>query len=185
MDINLTSIEARVLGALIEKEITAPGHYPLSLRALTSACNQKSNRNPLMSLNETQALEALDGLIKRRLVRKKTPPGSRVTKYAHRLSNTLGLTYDFSQNELGVLCVLMLRGAQTVDEIHVRSARVGNFNSLTEVEHTLGGLVESKFGRFVMKLPNQPGNKESRYAHLLCGEISVGDNRDAEPAESR
>lgn len=78
----------------------------------------------------------------------------------------------------------MLRGAQTVDEIHARTARVGNFNSLTEVEHSLGGLAESKFGRFVMKLPNQPGSKESRYA-FLCGEISVGDNSDAEPAESR
>ena len=171
-----------MLGALIEKETTAPDYYPLSLRALTSACNQKSNRDPLMSLNETQALEALDGLIKSRLVREKRRPGSRVTKYSHRLSNTLGLTYDFSPNELGVLCVLMLRGAQTVDEIHARTARVGDFNSLTEVDHTLRGLMESKFGRFVMKLPLQPGCKESRYTHLLCGEINVGDSSNAEPA---
>ncbi len=115
-------------------------------------------------------------------MRKKTPPGSRITKYAHRLYNTLGLTYDFSQNELGVLCVLMLRGAQTVDEIHARTARISDFNSLTEVEHTLRGLMESKFGRFVMKLPHQPGWEELRYAHLLCGEINVCDGSNAEPA---
>ena len=144
MDISLSVTEARVLGVLIEKERTTPDYYPLSLSAVTTASNQKSNREPMMSLSETQTLEALDGLIAKRLAWEKTPSGSRVTKYAHRLANTLGLTYDFSRDELGVLCVLMLRGAQTVGEIRARIGRLCEFASIAEAEGVLERLARAK-----------------------------------------
>lgn len=184
MDIELSPIEARVLSVLIEKAATTPDYYPLSLSAVVSACNQKSNREPVMSLGETQTIEALDSLIAKRLVWEKTPSGSRVTKYAHRLSNTLGLTYDFSSNELGVLCVLMLRGAQTVGEIRGRSGRLCDFSSLSEVEETLTGLMEREGGARVAKLPREPGRKESRYAHLLCGAVQIAQPVAASPGAS-
>lgn len=171
MDIHLTPFEARVLGSLIEKEATTPDYYPLSLNALTAACNQKSNRDPVMSLGESQVLEALDGLIAKRLARDKTTSGSRVTKYVHRLSGHLGLTREFSQEELGVLCVLMLRGAQTVGEIRGRTGRLCEFENLGHVERTLTGLMSHEDGPYVTRLARQPGRKEARYAHLLCGEV--------------
>lgn len=173
MDISLSATEARVLGVLIEKERTTPDYYPLSLSAATTASNQKSNREPVMDLSETQTLEALDGLIAKRLAWEKTPSGSRVTKYAHRLSNTLGLTYDFSPDELGVLCVLMLRGPQTVGEIRGRSGRLCEFASIAEAEGVLERLAEREDGPYVVKLPRQAGRKDSRYMHLLCGEVEV------------
>lgn len=173
MDISLSITQARVLGALIEKEKTTPDYYPLSLSALTTACNQKSNREPVMKLSETETLEALDGLMAKRLVWEKTPAGSRVTKYAHRLSHTLGLTYDFSGDELGVLCVLMLRGPQTVGEIRARTGRLCEFASIAEAEHVLERLIEREDGPYVVKLPRQAGRKDSRYMHLLCGEVDI------------
>lgn len=173
MDIHLTPVEARVLGSLMEKEATTPDYYPLSLNAVTAACNQKSNRDPIMSLNQTQTLEALDGLIAKRLAREKTTSGSRVTKYVHRLSGTLGLTREFSPQELAVLCVLMLRGAQTVGEIRGRTQRLCDFENLGEVEHTLSGLISAEDGPYVTKLARQPGRKEARYAHLLCGDVEI------------
>ncbi len=177
MDIDLTPIEARVLASLLEKETTTPDYYPLSLSAIQTACNQKSNRDPVMSLGETEVLEALDGLTAKRLVREKTPSGSRVTKYAHRLSNTLGLTHEFSREELAVLCVLMLRGAQTVGEIRARTGRLCQFKALAEVEQTLSNLANRKDGPYVKKLARQAGRKEARYAQLLCGDVEVGAER--------
>ncbi|MDH3314980.1 MAG: YceH family protein [Gammaproteobacteria bacterium] len=174
MDIHLTPVEARVLGSLMEKAATTPDSYPLSLNAVIAACNQKSNREPIMSLDQTQTLEALDGLMSKRLAREKTTSGSRVTKYVHRLSGTLGLTREFSPQELGVLCVLMLRGAQTVGEIRGRTHRLCEFQNLGEVEHTLSGLMSGEDGPYVTKLPRQPGRKEARYAHLLCGDVEPG-----------
>lgn len=173
MEIQLTPVEARVLGSLMEKEATTPDYYPLSLNAVTAACNQKSNRDPIMSLNQTQALDALDGLIAKRLAREKTTSGSRVTKYVHRLSGTLGLTREFSPQELAVLCVLMLRGAQTVGEVRGRTRRLCDFENLGEVEQTLSGLISAEDGPFVTKLARQPGRKEARYAHLLCGDVEI------------
>jgi len=178
MDISLSVTEARVLGVLIEKERTTPDYYPLSLSSITTAANQKSNREPVTSLGETEVLEGLDGLIARRLVWEKTPSGSRVTKYAHRLSNTLGLTYDFTSDELGVLCVLMLRGPQTVGEIRARAGRLCDFASIGEAEAVLQRLAEREDGPYVVKLPRQPGRKDSRYMHLLCGDVEI----EAEPA---
>lgn len=174
MDIHLTPVEARVLGSLIEKEATTPDYYPLSLNGVVTACNQKSNRDPVMSLDQTQTLEALDGLTAKRLAREKTTSGSRVTKYVHRLSGTLGLTHEFSLQELAVLCVLMLRGAQTVGEIRARTHRLCNFESLGEIENTLSGLASREDGPCVAKLARQPGRKEARYAHLLCGDVELG-----------
>lgn len=162
-----------MLGSLMEKEATTPDYYPLSLNAVITACNQKSNRDPIMRLDQTQALEALDGLIAKRLAREKSSSGSRVTKYAHRLSGTLGLTREFSQRELGVLCVLMLRGAQTVGEIRAHTQRLCAFENLSEVEQTLSGLMSRGDGPFVTRLARQPGRKEARYAHLLCGEVEA------------
>ncbi len=173
MNINLSITEARVLGSLIEKETTTPDAYPLSLSAVTTACNQKSNREPVMRLSETEVLEALDGLTAKRLVREKTPSGSRVTKYVHRLSNALGLTYEFSRDELGVLCVLMLRGAQTEGEIRARTNRLCDFNSIAEAQQILMRLAQREDGPYVIKLPRQAGRKDSRYMHLLCGEVPV------------
>lgn len=177
MDIHLTSVEARVLGSLLEKAATTPDYYPLSLKAVISACNQKSNREPIMSLGETEALEALDGLISKRLARERSSFGSRVTKYEHRLSGTLGLTQEFSSAELAVLCVLMLRGPQTVGEIRGRSHRLFEFENLGAVEQTLSELTSREDGPYVIQLARQPGRKEARYMHLLCGDA------DLEPAE--
>lgn len=174
MDIHLTPIEARVLGALIEKEATTPDYYPLSLNGVINACNQKSNRDPVMSLGETETLEALDGLVSKRLARDRTAAGSRVTKYGHRLSGTLGLTRDFSREEIAVLCVLMLRGAQTVGEIRGRSQRLCPFENLGQVETTLSGLMTRADGPYVTRLAREPGRKEARYAHLLCGDVDPG-----------
>ena len=169
MEIELSPIEARVLGSLIEKAVTTPDYYPLSLGSLTGACNQKSNREPVMNLRETEVLTAVDGLVAKRMVSEKTPSGSRVTKYSHRLSNTLGLTYDFTVQALGLLCLLMLRGPQTVGELRGRSGRLCEFANLEQVEDALTSLIERKDGPYVARLPRQVGRKELRYAHLLCG----------------
>ena len=168
MQLEFTPIEARVLGVLIEKAVTTPDYYPLSLSGLATGCNQKSNRDPVMNLDESSVMHALDGLMRRRVVWEKTPSGSRVTKYAHRLSNTLGLTYDFSKNELGVLCALMLRGPLTAGEVRARSGRLCEFSSIDEVETVLNGLCAREDGPYVRKLARQPGRKECRYLHLLC-----------------
>ena len=127
MEINLTPVEARVLAVLIEKAETTPDNYPLSLNAVMMACNQKSNRDPVLTLTQTETIEALDGLVAKRLARDRTQSGSRVTKYGHRLANSLGLTFDFSREELAVLCVLMLRGPQSAGELRSRSLRLGDF----------------------------------------------------------
>ena len=174
MDIDLTLVEARVLGSLVEKEATTPDYYPLSLKALISACNQKSNRDPIMNLSETETLEALDGLMSKRLARERSSFGSRVAKYEHRIFGTLGLGVEFSREELAVLCVLMLRGAQTVGEIRGRSHRLFEFENLSAVEQTLSGLMSREDGPYVTRLARQPGRKEARYAHLLCGDSELG-----------
>ena len=173
MEMNLSIHELRVLGSLIEKSVTTPDYYPLTLSALVSACNQKSSREPVLNLSETEVMVAVESLTAKNLASEKTPHGSRVTKYAHRLSNTLGLTYEFSRNELGTLCVLMLRGAQTVGEIRSRTARLCEFDSLQHVEETLNILAEREDGPFVRRLEKQVGRKEWRYTHLLGDRDSV------------
>ena len=145
----LSNIELRVIGCLIEKESTTPDLYPLSLNALTNACNQKSNRDPVMSLDESTVQAALDGLAKKRLVMEKSPFGSRTAKYQHRFCNTEFSDFQFSAAELGVLCMLFLRGAQTPGELRTRTGRLCDFTDVKEVEEVLRCLATHKDGPFV------------------------------------
>lgn len=161
----LDPVEVRVLGALIEKEATTPEYYPLSLNALVNACNQKSNRNPVVDYDERDVTDALEGLRQKGLALIVEGNG-RVKKFAQRISETLNL----GRRELGVLCVLFLRGPQTLGEIKDRSERVFAFADLDETSRVLDKLAEMPSGAMVTKLPRQPGQKESRYLHLLSGE---------------
>jgi uncharacterized protein YceH (UPF0502 family) len=163
VDIILSALEARVIGTLIEKEITTPDQYPLSLNALVNACNQKSNREPVMDLDESQVQEIIDGLVKKHMVSEKTAFGSRVTKYRERFCNTEFGTLSFSPQELGILCVLLLRGAQTPGELRTRTARLCRFNDVLEVEDVLDQLMNREDGPFVARLPREPGKRELRY----------------------
>jgi len=163
----LTPVEVRVLGSLIEKELTTPEYYPLTLNALVNACNQISNRDPVVSFDEKTVARGLEGLREKKLAWMVTGVG-RVPKYEHRFTEALQL----AAQEVAVLCVLMLRGPQTVGEIRGRTARLYEFKELEEVELTLQALLAAQ-PPLVMKLPRQPGTKESRYAHLLAGEVHI------------
>ncbi|MDD5329394.1 MAG: DUF480 domain-containing protein [Sulfuricella sp.] len=170
MDISLTPYEARVIGSLIEKEITTPDQYPLSLNALASACNQKSNREPVLELDEATIQQTVDALVKKALVSDKTGYGSRTTKYRHRFCNTEFGLLKFSERELGIVCALLLRGPQTPGELRTHTSRLCQFNDMEEVEATLMQLMERSDGPFVAKLPREPGKRESRYMHLFSGD---------------
>jgi len=169
MDLLLNPVEVRVLGALVEKELTTPDYYPLSLSSLTTACNQKSNREPVMDLSESTVLEALESLTRKHLVWERGGAGSRVQKFAHRLTGTLSQTYEFSREERALLAVLMLRQAQTVGELRTRTARMADFAGLEAVEETLLELATRSDGPYVQELPRQPGQREQRFMHLLAG----------------
>jgi uncharacterized protein len=166
MDIELNEIEVRVLGALVEKETTTPDYYPMSLNALINACNQKSNREPVMNLDESAVREALDSLSAKGLAGPISTAESRVTKYSHRLPET----FNFDRRETAVLCVLFLRGPQTPGELRGRTERLYRFDGLEGVESVLHRLIERE-PPLVKRLPRLPGTKESRYAHLLAGEV--------------
>ena len=165
MDIRCTHVEIRILGALIEKEITTPEYYPLSLNGLVNACNQKSNRDPVMTLDENEVLHGVDSLREKRLAWQLNTAGGRVPKYEHNLRSV----FTLSTQEIALLCVLMLRGPQTPGELRVRTERMCTFASLEEVETALQGLISREDGPFVIELPRQPGHKESRFTHLFCG----------------
>lgn len=173
MDTILSPLELRLLGCLIEKESTTPDGYPLSLNALTAACNQKTNRDPLMDLNEHTVLDTVEALIKKSLVTSRGGAGSRVSKFAHRLSNRLLDENQYSRPELALLCVLFLRGPQTLGELKTRCARIHTFPDTAELLATLKMLEQRDGGACVVKLPTQPGQKEARYAHLLGGEVEA------------
>ena len=162
----LTDVEVRVLGSLLEKEVTTPETYPLSLIALTAACNQTSNREPVMRLEEGLVSEAIVALRRRSLLRAIQPSGSRVTKYQHLLGEAL----DLDARELALLGVLALRGAQTAGELHARSARLAAFADVADVEAVLERLIAREPQSLVARLPRRPGQREVRYAHLLAGE---------------
>jgi uncharacterized protein YceH (UPF0502 family) len=165
-NVRLTDQEARVLGSLVEKEITTPDYYPLSLNALVNACNQKSNREPVMNLNEDAVRQALHSLNEKGLAGNASSAGdSRVPKYEHRMQEA----FNFTRPETALLCVLLLRGPQTPGELRGRSERMHRFEDLTDVQSTLQKLM-TREEPLVKVLPRQPGTKESRYAHLLCGE---------------
>lgn len=173
MDMILSPLELRVLGCLIEKEATTPDTYPLSLNALTAACNQKTNRDPLMDLNENTVLETIETLIKKSLVTSRSSAGSRVSKFGHRLSNRLLDEHQYSRPELALLCVMFLRGPQTLGELKTRCARIHTFPDTAELLATLKMLEQRDGGACVVKLATQPGHKEARYAHLFAGEVDI------------
>ena len=170
MDIVLTPTESRVLGALIEKDITTPDYYPLSLNALVNACNQKNNRDPVMTLDENAVRDALAGLQEFNLAGPARGADSRVTKYEHRLQEV----FNFSRGETAVLCVLLLRGPQTPGELRGRTERMHQFEDLDAVQASLQKLMQRE-PPLVAVLPRQPGTKESRYAHLLSGEVEAAE----------
>ena len=163
---DLNAVEARILGALIEKDITTPDYYPLSLNALVNACNQRSNREPVMELTEDAVRDALHSLQDKRFAGPASGADSRVAKYEHRFQEVLNL----NRRETAVLCVLLLRGPQTPGELRGRTERLHRFEDLDEVQATLQRLIEHDPPLAAM-LPRQPGTKESRYAHLLSGDV--------------
>ncbi|HYX53585.1 MAG TPA: YceH family protein [Candidatus Limnocylindrales bacterium] len=166
MEIVLSPVEARVLGALIEKDITTPDYYPLSLNALVNACNQKNNREPVMSLDENAVRDALYTLQEKRLAGPAGGADSRVTKYEHRIQEV----FNFTRAETAVVDVLLLRGPQTPGELRGRSERMFRFEELSDVQATLQKLMQ-RTPPLVKMLPRQPGTKEARYAHLLSGDV--------------
>ena len=165
MNIVLNEVEARVLGALLEKEITTPDYYPLSLNALVNACNQKSNRDPVMNLDESEVRTALNALHDNSLVRSVSAADSRVTKYEHRLQEA----FNFDRREGAIFCELLLRGPQTPGELRSRAERMHHFDDLSEVQSALQRLI-SRDPPLVKVLARRPGTKESRYLQLLCGD---------------
>jgi uncharacterized protein len=170
MSLLLTEIETRVLGSLIEKDITTPDYYPLSLNALVNACNQKNNRDPVMTLNEETVRHALTTLQERRMAGPASGADSRVTKFEHRLQEV----FNFDRREIAVVCVLLLRGPQTPGELRSRTDRMYHFEALDDIVSTLDRLAQRE-PPLAQVLPRQPGTKESRYAHLFFGEPPVSD----------
>ena len=173
---NLAPVEVRVLGSLIEKELSTPDHYPLSLNALTAACNQSSNREPVMTLDEDAVSGAITALRRLSLVRSFQGSGSRVPKYQHLLTDA----GDLSRMELAVLCVLTLRGPQTLAEVRSRAARLMPGVEPDGIEAALEALVAREPAPAATRLPRKPGQKEARYAHLLGGEV-VYETEDTPP----
>ena len=176
---NLTEIEARVLGSLIEKDITTPDYYPLSLNALVNACNQKNNRDPVMNLDEETVRQALGTLQEKRLAGPASGADSRVTKFEHRLQEV----FNFDRREIAVVCVLLLRGPQTPGELRSRTDRMYHFEALDDVVSTLDRLAQRE-PPLARVLPRQPGTKESRYTHLFSGEPATADTTDVARAPS-
>jgi uncharacterized protein len=166
MEFKLTENEVRVLGSLIEKDITTPEYYPLSLNALVNACNQKSNRDPVMRLDEDAVRDALEDLQEQRLAGPARGADGRVTKYEQRLQEV----FNFTRAEIAVLCVLLLRGPQTPGELRGRAERMHHFETLEDVQSALQKLMQRE-PALAKVLPRQPGTKESRYAHLLAGDV--------------
>jgi uncharacterized protein YceH (UPF0502 family) len=182
MDITLNETETRIVGCLIEKEMTTPEYYPLSLNALTNACNQRSNRNPVVSCDEETVLQGLDNLREKGLARESQSSSSRVKKYVH---SVLDL-FDLSRHEMAVLCELMLRGPQTPGELRSRAGRMSDFENLEAVEQILQGLMAHD-PPLAVKLTREPGRKECRYEQLFSGgaeEATVSNEAFVEPAVS-
>ena len=179
MDALLNAVEVRVVGSLVEKQMATPEYYPLTLNALVNACNQLTGREPVVSYDERTVARALESLREKQLVWLVTASGARVPKYEHRLSEK----FNLAEQETAVLAGLMLRGPQTIGEIKGRTGRMYEFAELAEVEMTLESLMTSE-PPLIVKLPRQPGTKESRYAHLLAGEVHVEEQAAAPRAEA-
>jgi len=167
----LLPAEARIIGCLLEKQITTPDQYPMSLNGVVTACNQKSNREPVMTLSETAVQDALDMLAKKHLVTSQSGFGNRVVKYEHRFCNSEFGQLKLSSAEVALVTTLLLRGPQTPGELRTRSARLHEFADMAEVEQTLENLAAREDGPFVVRLAREPGKRESRYMHLFSGEV--------------
>lgn len=173
MNFELTPIEARVIGCLLEKEVTTPDYYPLTLNSLTTACNQKSNREPVTDYSDSDVQQAVDSLIARHLVSDESGFNSRASKFQHRFCNTQFGDLKLSAQEKAVVCCLLLRGAQTPGEIRTRTNRMAEFHDVKQVEAVLDGLAGREQGALTVKLPREPGKRESRYQHLFSGEVDL------------
>ncbi|MDA8493417.1 YceH family protein [Kluyvera georgiana] len=173
MKYQLTPLEARVIGCLLEKQVTTPEQYPLSINAVATACNQKTNREPVMTLSEAEVQDQLDNLVKRHFLRTVSGFGNRVTKYEQRFCNSEFGDLKLSSAEVALVTTLLLRGAQTPGELRGRAQRMHEFADMAEVESTLERLANREDGPFVVRLPREPGKRESRYMHLFSGEVDV------------
>ena len=171
MKYQLNGTEARVIGCLLEKQVTTPEQYPLSVNAVTMACNQKTNREPVMNLSEHEVQDVLDALVKRHYLRTVSGFGNRVTKYEQRFCNSEFGDLKLSSAEVAVITTLLLRGAQTPGELRTRASRMHEFSDMQEVEKTLEGLAAREDGPYVVRLAREPGKRESRYMHLFSGEV--------------
>ena len=167
MKYELTATEARVIGCLLEKQVTTPEQYPLSVNGVVTACNQKTNREPVMNLSESDVQEQLDNLVKRHFLRTVSGFGNRVTKYEQRFCNSEFGNLKLSAAEVAVITTLLLRGAQTPGELRSRASRMYEFSDMAEVEN----LATREDGPYVIRLAREPGKRESRYMHLFCGEV--------------
>ncbi|CRY06841.1 YceH family protein [Yersinia enterocolitica] len=167
---SLNALEARVIGCLLEKQVTTPEQYPMSLNGVTIACNQKTNREPVMELSESEVQQTLDFLLKKHLIR--TQSGNRVMKYEHRFCNSEFGNLKFSPAELAVITTLLLRGAQTPGELRTRTSRIYEFADVAETEEVLTQLSLREDGPFVVRLAREPGKRESRFMHLFSGDIA-------------
>ncbi len=173
MKYQLTATEARVIGCLLEKQVTTPEQYPLSVNAVTLACNQKTNREPVMNLAEHEVQDLLDALVKRHYLRTVSGFGNRVTKYEQRFCNSEFGALKLNSAEVALIATLLLRGAQTPGELRIRAARMHEFADMQEVEQALEGLAAREDGPFVLRLAREPGKRESRYMHLFSGEVDT------------
>lgn len=171
MKYELTATEARVIGCLLEKQVTTPEQYPLSVNGVVTACNQKTNREPVMNLSESDVQEQLDNLVKRHFLRTVSGFGNRVTKYEQRFCNSEFGNLKLSAAEVAIITTLLLRGAHTPGELRSRASRMYEFSDMAEVESTLENLATREDGPYVIRLAREPGKRESRYMHLFCGEV--------------
>lgn len=173
MKYQLTAPEARVVGSLMEKQVTTPEQYPMSVNGVLTACNQKTNREPVMDLKEHEVQDTLDTLVKRHFLRTVSGFGNRVTKYEQRFCNSEFGNLRLSAAEVAVVTTLLLRGAQTPGELRTRAARMFEFSDMAQVESVLDTLASREDGPFVVRLPREPGKRESRYMHLFSGEVET------------
>ncbi len=173
MLIQFSAIQARVIGVLMEKEVTTPDQYPLSLNALTLGCNQKSNREPVLALDESEVQRSIDELTELKQINEQSGFGSRVVKYKHRFCNTEFGDIKLTRQQFAIVCVLLLRGPQTPGELRTRTNRLAQFDNVDEVEQVLIHMQQLNGEKLVAKLPREPGKRESRFMHLFCGEPDV------------
>ncbi|MGE6981280.1 YceH family protein [Kluyvera intermedia] len=184
MKYQLNPLEARVIGCLLEKQVTTPEQYPLSINGVATACNQKTNREPVMTLSDAEVQDQLDMLVKRHYLRTVSGFGNRVTKYEQRFCNSEFGDLKLSSAEVALVTTLLLRGAQTPGELRGRAQRMHEFGDMAEVENTLERLANREDGPFVVRLPREPGKRESRYMHLFSGEVDVDTMATSQPDAS-